>query len=113
MEWVIVPVGVGTLITALIGLLKIAGVVKEGLGGKWALGANIIVAALLTFAVEVFEFDMSGDLATQVAEVAGLLGQLLLSLVGSYTSHYLSKRMDTYDPEQTGANARRSETGHK
>jgi hypothetical protein len=88
-------------------VLKYAGIIKEGQGGKWATGANIVIAALLTFVVQVFDFDLSGDLAAQLTEIAGLVGQLVIALLGSNVSHYLSKRMSLYNPVTSGAIERR------
>jgi uncharacterized membrane protein len=95
-QWVAVPAGLGTLVTAILGILKYFGIIKDGTGGKWAVGADIVLAAALTFVVNVFGFDMSGDLATQINTFALLIGQLLMMIVGSYLSHYVSKKAEVY-----------------
>ena len=94
----LVPVGLGALITVLIGFGKYFGLVPEDAGGKVSLVANVVIGSLLYIAAGVFKVDVEGETAQGVYQVlvilAALLGQFLTSLV----SQKASKVAKLYEP---------------
>jgi hypothetical protein len=90
-EWVAIPPALGVFLSALVELLKAAGVIKDGDGGRWALGGSIVVAALLTLGVKAMGLDLDAELPAALVALAGLAGQIITTLLGSFGSHKLFK----------------------
>lgn len=89
--FVIVPAGLGLLITAVLGLLKWLNVLPDDLAGKVALIVNVVVVAALTILVEGFGIDIEGEKFKAVFEILGMLGQILLTFLASWGMHKLSR----------------------
>jgi hypothetical protein len=94
----LIPVGLGTFITALIGIGKYFGWVPEDTGGKVSLVLNLLAGSALYIAAGVFEVDVEGEQAKLVFEILGLVGALLLQYLGSMVSHYTSVVAKLYTP---------------
>lgn len=92
----LIPAGLGTFVTALIGLGKYFGLVPEDTGGKISLVFNLVTGAALYLAAGVFEVDVEGDQAQMVYQILGLIGALLLQYIGAFTSHAVSKHAKLY-----------------
>ena len=93
-----VPVGLGTLITVLVGLGKMLGWVPEDTGGKVSLALNVVVGAILYLAAGVFEVDIEGDTAQMVYQLLGLLAAILAGFLSSMVSQKASKAATLYTP---------------
>jgi len=82
----VAAVGVGAVIMVVIEILKRVGVVPDGQAGKWAGIANVVAFAAL-YILNVFEFNVMGELPQQVLGILEQVGKLilmLLSAIGSF-----------------------------
>lgn len=95
-EWVQIPAGLGVLIAAALGVLKYFGLIPEGMGGKVAIAVEIVVVAALTLLVDAWNVDLGGDVAQKLFAICEVLGNLVVVLMSSFTSHYLSKQIQVY-----------------
>jgi len=89
--WLAVPGGIGLLLGALIEVLKAFGIVKDSFGGILAMGGSIIIAAVLTLAVEIGGLDVANEQYVALVELAGLMGQILVTFLGSFVTHKTAK----------------------
>lgn len=95
-SWVVLPIGIGVAISALVEILKrirISGepLIPDGQAGRLVLTLNILVTAALTMAVESFGFEMEGEQAQAVFEFLGALGQMIIAFLGSYGTFRLGR----------------------
>lgn len=85
-------VGVGTLITVIVNLLKLTGAVKDGQAANWSTGLNLIGLAVL-FVIGIYkpQFDLgqADAVAAQVAQILTLVFGLVVQLWSSKGSHGL------------------------
>lgn len=93
---VVVPPAVGTLISALVELLKGLGLIKDGNGGRWALLFSAVASLVLTFLAEFGLVDLEGLQAQAVFEMLGLLGQMILVFVGAFLTHKVFRAANVF-----------------
>lgn len=94
----VVPIGVGALIAALVGIGKYLGWVKEDQGGKVSLGLNLAVGLLLFMLTNYFEVDVESDAAQAIYQILGLIAILLMQFVTSWSAQRISKAAKLYRP---------------
>lgn len=79
-------VGLGGVAPVVVQILKRLNLVKDNYGGTAATLVNLLIFVALTFAVNVFGFELEGDAAQQlfaiIAQLAALIGMILTSLGG-------------------------------
>ena len=95
----LVPVGLGALITVLIGFGKYFGLVPEGTGGKLSLVANVVFGSLLYILAGVFSVDVEGETAQTLYEGLVILAALLTQFLTSLVSQKASKVAKLYEPK--------------
>ncbi len=93
-----VPVGIGTLITAIVGLAKLAGVVKEGQGGKVSLGANLVIGTGLFIASNYYGVELESESLQPLWQIFGLIGVLIAQYTTSFGVQKMSKAAKLYEP---------------
>lgn len=70
--------GVGAAIAALVNVLKQFGVVKDGTGGKWFAGLNLVAIAILIY-IKLFQPQIALEF---IDAQAAVLAQILLAILG-------------------------------
>ena len=85
-------VGVGTLITVIVNVLKFTGWVKDGQAMTWSTGLNLLgLAALFVIGIYNPQFDLgkADAVAAQVAQILTLVFGLIVQLWSSRGAHNL------------------------
>ena len=93
-----IPVGIGTLITAFVGLAKLAGVVKEGQGGRVSLGVNLVIGTGLFIASNYYGVKLESESLQPLWQIFGLVGVLITSYLPSFGVQRVSKAAKLYTP---------------
>lgn len=93
-----VPIGLGTLIAALVGVGKLLGWIKEDQGGKVSLGINLGVGTLLFVASNFYGVDVEGESLQPLWQIFGLISVLIAQYFTSYGVHHVSKGAKLYEP---------------
>lgn len=91
LAFVAMPIGLGVLITALLGVLKYFNVIPDGKGGLVSLVANTLVLLVLTVAVEGFAINIKSEQYQAVFEILGFAGQALLVFMSAFATQKVSK----------------------
>jgi len=93
-----IPIGLGTLITAFVGLAKRAGLIKEDQGGKVSLGVNLVIGTLLFVASNYYGVELESESLQPLWQIFGLIGVLITQYFTSYGVHHVSKAAKLYEP---------------
>ena len=80
---VMATLGLAVLVTALVQLGKRFKIIPDSFAGSAATILNIVGFLVLTFVVQVFGFDLEGDAAQSIFGSLRLLGELIISVLGS------------------------------
>lgn len=91
LAFVAMPVGLGVLVTALLGVLKYFNVIPDGKGGLVSLVVNTLLVLGLTVAVEGFGIDPESAKYTAVFEILGYAGQSILAFMAAFLTHEVAK----------------------
>lgn len=94
----LVPVGLGALITVLIGFGKYFGLVPEGTGGKVSLVANVVIGGGLYIAAG-FGVEVAGETANTLYQILALVALLLGQFLTSLGAQKASKVAKIYTPK--------------
>ncbi|KKL95877.1 hypothetical protein LCGC14_1850150 [marine sediment metagenome] len=94
----LVPVGLGALITVAIGFAKYFGLVPDGAGGKVSLVANVVIGAALYIAAG-FGAEVAGETANTLYQILALVALLLAQFLTSLGAQKASKAAKIYTPK--------------
>ncbi len=94
----VIPIGVGTLITAIVGIFKFFGKIPEDAGGKVSLYFNLVIGVGLFILSNYYGVELEDASLQPLWQIFGLVGVLILSYLTSFGVQRVSKAAKLYEP---------------